>query len=315
MATLQKIVLAIASSWNNGIASPAPQGNRALSNQTNALAERQEQPSAKTPPPPNRIGKGIGKFWIPILLATATVLTTIQIDAATTWGDRPLSDRNKQITPIRNQPTASPTNSPRQNVAPPPRPTYTPSTNRVSRPPTRTTRTNTVQTPNRARTPVPTRRTIPSRTVVPTSQTVQPAAVPPPLLAAPAAPVIKKGVLAVGTYLVAAVGEWFIGRQMDKLTKADWDAAEGQTATCGVESILWEGNSTKVTTRAIAGFSNMWGLLAGQSATLSVSQGQQDTPASGAEQSPTIGRRTLTSAQADSHLYHARGTIVMSPMS
>lgn len=56
----------------------------------------------------------------------------------------------------------------------------------------------------------------------------------------------------------------------------------------------------------------MWGLLAGQSATLSVSQGQQDTPASGTEQSPTIGRRMLTSAQAESHLYHARGTIVMS---
>ncbi len=85
MATFHKIVLAIASSWNHGTSSPAPQGgNRALSNQTNALAsafaERQAQPSAKTPPNPNRIGKGIGKFWIPILLATT--LMTIPIEQA-----------------------------------------------------------------------------------------------------------------------------------------------------------------------------------------------------------------------------------------
>ena len=77
MATLQKIVLAIASSWNNEISSPAPQGNRALRNKTNALAERQEPTSAKTPQILNPIGKGIGKFWIPILLALATVLPTI----------------------------------------------------------------------------------------------------------------------------------------------------------------------------------------------------------------------------------------------
>ena len=64
MSTFHKIVLAIASSLNNGISSLAPQGgNRALSNQTNALAERQEQPSAKTPPLLNRIGK----FWIPVI--------------------------------------------------------------------------------------------------------------------------------------------------------------------------------------------------------------------------------------------------------
>ena len=80
MATLHKIVLAIASSWNNGTSSPAPQGNnRALSNEPNALAsaiaERQAQPSAKTPPFLNPISKGIGKFWIPILLVIATVLT------------------------------------------------------------------------------------------------------------------------------------------------------------------------------------------------------------------------------------------------
>ena len=84
MATFHKIVLAIASSLNNGTSSLAPQGgNRALSNQTNALAERQAQPSAKTPPIPNPIGKGIGKFWIPLLLATATVLTPSKTEAAT----------------------------------------------------------------------------------------------------------------------------------------------------------------------------------------------------------------------------------------
>lgn len=54
----------------------------------------------------------------------------------------------------------------------------------------------------------------------------------------------------------------------------------------------------------------MWGLRAGQSATLSVRHGQEDTPASGTFSGP-MGNRTLTSAQADSHLYHARGTIVM----
>ncbi len=113
----------------------------------------------------------------------------------------------------------------------------------------------------------------------------------------------------VGTYFVCAVGEWFIGKQMDKLTKAEVDKAAGQTATCGVESILWERNSTKRTTRAIAMFSPIWGLRAGQSTTLTVSQGQEDTPASGTIQGPTLNR-TLTSAQAKSHLHHARGTTV-----
>ena len=73
MATLHRIVLATAGSWNNGTSSPAPQGNRAWSNETTALAERQEPTSAETPPILNPIGKGIGKFWIPsialILLA------------------------------------------------------------------------------------------------------------------------------------------------------------------------------------------------------------------------------------------------------
>ena len=259
MATLHRIVLAIASSLNNGTSSPAPQGNRALRNKTNALAERQEPTSAKTPPIFNRIGKGIGKFWIPILLVTATALTQAPIEQAGAWAYYNSEEGILIIGPTPPAPVSIPL-------------TYG-STN---------------------------------------SATSTPAAVPPPLLAAPAAPVIKKAVLHVGTYLVCAVGEWFIGKQMDKLTKAEVDKAAGQTATCGVESILWEGNSTKVTTRAIAGFSNMWGLRAGQSATLSVRQGQEDTPASGTQQSPTIGSVTLTSAQAKSHLHHARGTLVMS---
>ena len=101
MNTFHKIVLALAGSLNNGTSSPAPQGNRALnngtsspapqgnralSNETNALAERQAQPSAKTPPIPNRIGKGIGKFWIPILLSTATVMSTIPHRASASGG-------------------------------------------------------------------------------------------------------------------------------------------------------------------------------------------------------------------------------------
>ena len=72
MNTFHKIVLALASSWNNGTSSPAPQGNRAWSNKSNALDERQEPTSAETPPTPNRIGK----FWIPaialVLLAFVT---------------------------------------------------------------------------------------------------------------------------------------------------------------------------------------------------------------------------------------------------
>ena len=72
MNTFHKIVLAIAGSLNNGISSLAPQGgNRALINKPNALApafaERQEPTSAKTPLLLNRIGKGIGKFWIPAI--------------------------------------------------------------------------------------------------------------------------------------------------------------------------------------------------------------------------------------------------------
>ncbi len=258
MATLHRIVLAIASSWNNGTSSPAPQGNRALSNQTNALAERQEPTSAETPPILNRIGKGIGKFWIPILLVIATALTTSQIERVEAAWD-----------------------SEKGQTAPPPPPT-----------------------PD----PVDILLTWGSTNSASSANSVQPAAIP---LAAPAAPVIKKASLHVGTYLVCAVGEWFIGKQMDKLTKAEVDKAAGQTATCGVESILWEGNSTKVTTRAIAGFSNMWGLLTGQNTTLSVRQGQEDTAASGTFQGRTLNR-TLTSAQAKSHLHHARGTLVMS---
>ncbi len=74
MATLHKIMLAIASSWNDGTSSPAPQGdNRALSNEPDALTDRQEQTSAKTPPIFNRIRKGIGKFWI---TAIALILLT-----------------------------------------------------------------------------------------------------------------------------------------------------------------------------------------------------------------------------------------------
>lgn len=47
----------------------------------------------------------------------------------------------------------------------------------------------------------------------------------------------QKAVLTAGTFLVVSVGEWYIGRQMDKLTKDEVDKAAGQTATCGVESM------------------------------------------------------------------------------
>ncbi len=179
MATLHKIMLAIASSWNNGTSSPAPQGNnRALSNETNALAsafaERQEQTSAKTPPIPNLIGKGIGKFWIPILLVTATLLSIIQIEqleaasASTNQITRqtPPSYRSKSPTSSTNRVIP-----PRRNTAPPSRtvvPTYRPSTNRVSRPPLRRTTPST----NQVSRPLPPRKkvvppTTPSRTTPP----------------------------------------------------------------------------------------------------------------------------------------------------
>ena len=191
MATLQKIVLAIAGSLNNGISSPALQGgNWALSNETNVLAERQAQTSAKTPPIPNRIGKGIGKFWIPILLATATVLTPSieQLEAASATTNQ----ISRQTLPsYRSKSPTSSTNRviPPRNTAPPSRtavPTYRPSTNRVSRPPLRRTTPSTNQvsrslpprkkvipprTPSRT-TPTPTRRTTPS--------TNSPAATPKP---------------------------------------------------------------------------------------------------------------------------------------
>ena len=238
MATLHRIVLAIASSLNNGTSSPAPQGgNRALSNEPNALAERQAQTSAKTPPLLNQVGKGIGKFWITAILATAIVPTTSieQAQAA----DSP--------TPVMSP--AGPSNY----------------------------------------------DVITRHLLVPA-----PAAIP---LAAPAAPVIKKGVLAVGTYLVCAVGEWFIGRQMDKLTKDEVDKAAGQSASCGVESILWESNSTAIT-RIVNRGSFLPSFC--PPGTMSVRQGQEDTPASGTWYNGTA----MTEAESESQLYHARGTII-----
>ena len=264
MNTFHKIVLAIAGSLNDGISSPAPQGNRALRNKTTALADRQAQASAKTPPLLHRIGKGIGKFWIPILLAIATALTTsIEQAQAATLTPEQIEARREAL-------------------------------ERVART-TRSARTNQVSTNRIIIRGTPTAR--------PASRTpIQPAAVPPPLLA-PAAPVIKKAVLHVGTYLVCAVGEWFIGRQMDKLTKAEVDKAADQSASCGVESILWESNSTKITRIVNRGsFHPSWYLPG----TMSARQGQEDTPASGTWYSGTA----MTEAEAESQLYHARGTII-----
>ncbi len=185
MATLHRIVLATAGSWNNGTSSPAPQGNRAWSNETTALAERQEPTSAETPPILNPIGKGIGKFWIPILLVTAAMLTTSieQAGAASASTNQitrqtPPSYRSKSPTSFTNRVIPA-----RRNIALPPSrtvvPTRTSRTNQLQRPSRRIARTNQVQTPSRRTTPAPTRRT------------TQPAAVP---IAAPAAPVIKKAV-------------------------------------------------------------------------------------------------------------------------
>lgn len=144
MITFHKIVLAIAGLLNNGISSPAPQGNPALRNRTTALAsafaERQEPTSAKTPP----------------------------------------SYRSKSPTLTTNRVI-----SPRRNTAPPSRtavPTYTPSTNRVTRPPLRrrTPSTNQVSRPIPNRNRVVPSRTIPTPTRRTTPSTNSPAATPKP---------------------------------------------------------------------------------------------------------------------------------------
>ena len=161
MATLHRIVLAIAGSWNNETSSPAPQGgNRALRNKTNALAsafaERQEPNSAKTPPILNRIGKGIGKFWIPILLVTATLLTQApieQVEAASASTNQITRQTPSYTHPNRDRST---TTTNRVIV-----PTYRPSTNRVSRPPLR----RTTPSPNQVSRQIPNRnKVIPPRT-------------------------------------------------------------------------------------------------------------------------------------------------------
>ena len=98
------------------------------------------------------------------LVGIATVLMTSpieQVEAQTT------TNRNKRIVPARPQPSTSPTNSPRRNMAPPPRPTYKPSTNRVSRPPLRRTTPST----NQVSRPIPNRnRVVPSRTILTTTR-------------------------------------------------------------------------------------------------------------------------------------------------
>ena len=253
MNTFHKIALALAGSLNNGTSSPAPQGgNRALSNETNALAsafaERQAQPSAKTPPILNPIGKGIGKFWIPILLATATALSTIPIEKAGAW--------------VRIDKNGNESSGP---------------------------------SPSRIPDPVDILLTWGSTN----SATYTPAAVPPH----PTWPLIKETALAAGTWLVAVIAEWAIHEQMDKAAKN----AEGQEATCEIEWVFWEENSTELTTTVYPGsFYPSW-FPRGSTKTTSARQGMQNTPASG-----TWGwdGKAMTGAEADSHLHHIRGTII-----
>ena len=203
MITFHKIVLAIAGLLNNGISSPAPQGNPALRNRTTALAsafaERQEPTSAKTPPILHRIGK----FWIPILLVIVTALMTSETKGADSTSTNQI--QIPLITPgmraavqsmIRHAESGSDRMLNGHSV-------------------TGTSPTLLAQV----------RLTLPPTIL-------QPAAVP---LAPPASPVIKKAVLHVGTYLVCAVREWFIGKQLDSLTQAELDKADGQSATCGIE--------------------------------------------------------------------------------
>lgn len=90
---------------------------------------------------------------------------------------------------------------------------------------------------------------------------------------------------------------------MDAATRA----AEGQEATCEIEWVFWEENSTELTTTVYPGsFYPSW-FPRGSTKTTSARQGMQNTPASG-----TWGwdGRAMTGAEADSHLHHIRGTII-----
>ena len=178
MSTFYKIVLAIASSWNNGTSSPAPQGNRALSNQTTDLAERQEPTSAKTPPPPNPIGKRIGKFWIPILLIAATALTTIPIEQVQA-ADSPT-------------PVMSPSGPANYDV-------------------------------------------ITRHLLVPAP--VQPAAVPVPVVVV-AKPVLKKGAIVAGKWLIAVLAEYGVHTALDRVFQNNKD----QEANVTVKGARWASN-------------------------------------------------------------------------
>ena len=126
--------------------------------------------------------------------------------------------------------------------------------------------------------------------------------------ATPPAAVIKKAVLHVGTYLVCAVGEWYIGKTLDSLTQAEIDKAAGQSATCGIEWVKWEENSHEKTTytapwfaRAISG-----GGSSGGTYTRSARQGRQDTTASGTWEDGSA----MTGADAFYYLRHARTSTV-----
>ena len=191
MATLHRIVLAIASSLNNGTSSPAPQGgNRALRNKTNALAsafaERQAQPSAKTPPIPNPIGKRIGKFWITALLATATALSTIPIEQAQA------------------------ADSPTPEIAQTQPPDFDVITERLL-----------AVGPN----------------LFVQQITYSPAAVPPPIVVV-AKPVLKKGAIVAGKWLVAVLAEYGVHTAIDKV----FEDTEGQEAKVTVKGVRWVSN-------------------------------------------------------------------------
>ena len=268
--------------------------------------------SAKTPPILNRIGKGIGKFWIPILLVIATALTPIQIEqveAASASTNRitrqtPPSYRSKSPTSSTNRVIPA-----RRNIAPPSRtavPTYRPSTNQVSLSsrsvplPTRTTRTNTVQTPNRARTPVPTRRTIPSRTVVPTSRTIQPAAVPPPVVVV-AKPILKRGAIEAGKWLIAVLAEYGVHTALDKVFQNN----KGQEANAIVHGARWLSNEyfKKMSSPNTPPPRNVLTTIA--------TMGDEDDPAS-AEGWNAISNRSMTQSEAKGYLKRRIATITTS---
>ena len=196
-------------------------------------------------------GAILRKSGLVAVLAVTTVLTPTIIEqaqaasASTNQVSRPLPNRNRAVaptTPSTNRVTRPPARTTVPTYRPPLRRTTpstnqvsrpllnrnravaptTPSTNRVARPPTRISPTNQVQTPSR--------RTIPSRRTTP-------AAVPVPVVVV-AKPVLKKGAILAGKWLIAVLAEYGVHTALDRVFQNNKD----QEAYVTVHGAQWLSN-------------------------------------------------------------------------